>query len=210
MNDLSAIARHWMRQVELGRGIRPEATDLDLLNAVGVGELIAVKAAESQRDQCHKRTMRSMSGGNTGSNGTGEPTEHSEPPISKSPGTTPTPDATEAERQGRRRSAPASEPFCSVHREEKPMANIHGNGPDTDNGPNPDYVVQQPIHSIEIDTIPDVQGSYMVGRNGITRIEACLKRGLHCNIPYIRVWRGDECAAEFCQHNIVGVYYAPA
>lgn len=73
-----------------------------------------------------------------------------------------------------------------------------------------EHPVQQPIHSIEIDTIPDVQGSYAVGRNGVTRIEACTKPGLHCDIPYVRVWADDNCLAEFCQHNIVGVYFARA
>lgn len=71
-----------------------------------------------------------------------------------------------------------------------------------------EHPVDQPIDAIEIDTIPDVQGSYRVGRNGVTRIEACTKSGLHADIPYVRVWAGDECKAEFCQHNIVGVYFA--
>ena len=65
------------------------------------------------------------------------------------------------------------------------------------------------IDLIEIDTIPDVQGSYRVGRSGVTRIEAFTKSGLHADIPYVRVWAGDSPLAEFCQHNIVGVYFAP-
>lgn len=72
-----------------------------------------------------------------------------------------------------------------------------------------EHTVQQPIRAIDIDNIPDVQGSYAVGRNGVTRIEACQKSGLHANIPYVRVWKGDLCEAEFCQHNIVGVYFGP-
>lgn len=70
------------------------------------------------------------------------------------------------------------------------------------------HPVQQPISAIDIDTIPDVQGGYMVGRNDVTRIEATTKPGLHCDIPYVRVWAGETCLAEFCQHNIVGVYFA--
>lgn len=69
------------------------------------------------------------------------------------------------------------------------------------------HPVEQPIYAIDIDTIPDVQGGYIVGQNGCTRIEACSKPGLHCDIPYIRVWAGEECRAEFCQHNIAGVYF---
>lgn len=70
-----------------------------------------------------------------------------------------------------------------------------------------EHPIQQPIRAIDIDMIPDVQGGYAVGRNGVTRIEACQKSGLHANLPYVRVWKGAVCEAEFCQHNIVGVYF---
>lgn len=69
------------------------------------------------------------------------------------------------------------------------------------------HPVQQAITAIDIDTIPDVQGGYMVGRNDVTRIEATSKPGMYCDIPYVRVWAGETCLAEFCQHNIVGVYF---
>lgn len=77
-----------------------------------------------------------------------------------------------------------------------------------------EHPVEQPIRSIQIDTIaglgPDGDGNtYFVGDHGVTRIEACQKSGLHANIPYVRVWAGDTCLAEFCQHNIVGVYFEP-
>jgi hypothetical protein len=49
--------------------------------------------------------------------------------------------------------------------------------------------------------------SYGIGFDGVTRIEACTKSGLHADIPYVRVWKGDVPFAEFCQHNIVGVYF---
>lgn len=71
-----------------------------------------------------------------------------------------------------------------------------------------EHPIQQTIRAIDIDTIPDVQGGYVVGHSGVTRIEACTKPGLNCDIPYVRVWKGDVCEAEFCQHNIVGVYFA--
>lgn len=71
-----------------------------------------------------------------------------------------------------------------------------------------EHPVQQPIRAIEIDTIPESQAAYIVGQNGVTRIEACTKSGLHADLPYIRVWKGEVCEAEFCQHNIVGVYFA--
>ncbi len=48
---------------------------------------------------------------------------------------------------------------------------------------------------------------YSVGLNGVTRIEPCDKPGMYCDIPYLRVWRGDVAVAEFCSHNIVGTYF---
>lgn len=71
-----------------------------------------------------------------------------------------------------------------------------------------EHPVQQPIRAIDIDSIPGVQAGYVVGRNGVTRIEPCTKSGMYADIPYVRVWKGDVCEAEFCQHNIVGVYFA--
>lgn len=52
--------------------------------------------------------------------------------------------------------------------------------------------------------------SYRVGYDGVTRIEACTKSGMHASIPYVRVWRGDVAVGEWCQHQIVGVYFKGA
>lgn len=71
----------------------------------------------------------------------------------------------------------------------------------------PEHPVHQPIRAIDIDSIPGEQAGYLVGRNGVTRIEACTKPGPYSSIPYVRVWAGENCLAEFCQHNIVGVYF---
>ena len=71
-----------------------------------------------------------------------------------------------------------------------------------------EHPIGQPIKAIQIDTIPGVESSYSVGYNGVTKIEACQKSGIAANIPYVRVWKDEVCAAEFCQHNIVGVYFA--
>lgn len=62
------------------------------------------------------------------------------------------------------------------------------------------------IDMIKVDHEED--GYFRVGYGGVTRIEACTKPGLHCDIPYVRVWEGEKPAAEFCQHNIIGVYFA--
>lgn len=49
--------------------------------------------------------------------------------------------------------------------------------------------------------------AFRVGVDGVTRIEACTKSGMYADIPYVRVWKGDIAFAEFCQHQIIGVYF---
>jgi hypothetical protein len=71
-----------------------------------------------------------------------------------------------------------------------------------------EHPVDQIIDLIEIDTIEGSQGMWRVGQAGVTRIEATTKPGMHCDIPYVRVWAGDVALVEYCQHNIVGVYFA--
>ncbi|MEW9855893.1 hypothetical protein [Novosphingobium sp. M1R2S20] len=72
------------------------------------------------------------------------------------------------------------------------------------------HPVEQTIREIDVFLSGEELHYYSVGRSDVTRIEACTKPGLHCNIPYVRVWKGDVCEAEFCQHNIIGVYFEPA
>lgn len=72
----------------------------------------------------------------------------------------------------------------------------------------PEHPVNQPIDMISIG--PDEAGVMRVGESGITRIEPCTKSGMHADIPYVRVWKGDVAVAEFCQHNLTGVYFAAA
>ena len=61
MTTLTKISRHWSRQTEKRRGIRLEAAAMDILNAIGVGELIHLAAAEGQREECEKRSSQSQS-----------------------------------------------------------------------------------------------------------------------------------------------------
>lgn len=70
-----------------------------------------------------------------------------------------------------------------------------------------EHPIDQTIRGIDLSREPRL-ANYVVGQNGVTRIEACTKSGLHADVPYVRVWKGDVCEAEFCQHNIVGVYFA--
>lgn len=71
-----------------------------------------------------------------------------------------------------------------------------------------EHPVQQPIREIDVYLSEESATFYRVGKDGVTRIEACIKPGVYSNIPYVRVWKGDVCEAEFCQHNIVGVYFS--
>ncbi len=81
-----------------------------------------------------------------------------------------------------------------------------------------EHPVEQAIAHIVIRTIHERVGEIeassierlAVGYDGVTRIEACEKSGMYSPIPYVRVWAGDQCLAEFCQHNIVGVYFDDA
>lgn len=51
------------------------------------------------------------------------------------------------------------------------------------------------------------ENKYSVGRAGVTKIEEIMLPGLHCDIPHIRVWQGDEKVAEFCRHAIIGIWF---
>lgn len=73
--------------------------------------------------------------------------------------------------------------------------------------PSPEHPVEQPIRAIEHSGDPTTENVYVVGQGGVTRIEACTKSGAHADIPYVRVWRGEVCEAEFCQHNLMGVWF---
>lgn len=75
-----------------------------------------------------------------------------------------------------------------------------------------EHPIKQTIHSITIVDYEDSEEWYRVGANNVTRIEPCEKSGMHANLPYFRVFKkeNDEdefCHSEFCQHNIIGVYF---
>ena len=71
-----------------------------------------------------------------------------------------------------------------------------------------EHPVDQPIKSVIVcmDGPNDVE-RWVVGFGGVTHIDATTKSGMHANIPYVRVWKGDLAAAEYCQHNIIGVEF---
>ena len=70
-----------------------------------------------------------------------------------------------------------------------------------------EHPITQEIYAISVFNHGGGGEGYTVGYEGVTRIEATTKSGLHADIPYIRIWKGDLASAEFCQHNIVAVYF---
>lgn len=71
-----------------------------------------------------------------------------------------------------------------------------------------EHPIKQEIREVDVFLSDEGATFYKVGKDGVTHIESCVKSGLHADIPYIRVWKGSDCEGEFCQHNIVGVYFA--
>lgn len=41
----------------------------------------------------------------------------------------------------------------------------------------------------------------------VTEIRPIMKSGPYCGIPYVQVWCEDHLYAEFCQHQVQGVYF---
>lgn len=72
------------------------------------------------------------------------------------------------------------------------------------NRPWDDADMLRPIAELFVTGAAAHQG-YAVGRDGVTRISRFARFGLHNEIPYVRVHRGDEVLAEFCLHNVIGI-----
>jgi hypothetical protein len=92
------------RASEARKGVGLTGEDLDLLMSIGLGDILAQAKADYLKEQarCRDTRLRSIDGGNTGSIGTSAPTGPGAPPISKSSGTTPPPDAQKALQRARR------------------------------------------------------------------------------------------------------------
>lgn len=91
------------RAAELGKGIRLESADLDLLGSLGLFDMTHRAKSEylKERTQCRDARRRSINGANTGSLMTNGQTELVEAPISMSGGTIPPRDASAARRRVR-------------------------------------------------------------------------------------------------------------
>jgi hypothetical protein len=122
--ELPDTAQHWFRQTDKGKGIRLDGGQLDLLNAIGVGKVIADALADYQRNQCQQRAARSRS-----ISGEGSSSSRGRAEITKSSGTIPPPDENEQLHRARRRPRmpkPRSTPSSSKSREASNVAPIAG------------------------------------------------------------------------------------
>lgn len=66
---------------------------------------------------------------------------------------------------------------------------------------------QPPIVAIEVYKSDDESGYYCVGYLGVNHIESFTKPGMYSDIPYVRVWKNGQMHSEYCQHNILAVYF---
>ena len=95
------LDRRISRASEIGKGIRLEQADLDLLIGLGLADLVATAKSKFLKDQsqCRNVQRQSTGAGNTGSIGTDARMEPSDHPTSPYFGTTATRDASEARRR---------------------------------------------------------------------------------------------------------------
>ncbi|WP_294292850.1 hypothetical protein [uncultured Sphingomonas sp.] len=94
---MSEISRRVSKKIDDRRGVQLSADDLDLLVAAGIIGKLGEAAAEEQRNQCLQRSARSRSISAETSSSTPVATG----PISRSSGTMPPPDASEALQRAR-------------------------------------------------------------------------------------------------------------
>ena len=67
ISELSQLAVVWMKKSDGGKGLRLTPAQLDLLNAIGVGELIASAAAKAVTEKCQSKRSLSIKEENTSS-----------------------------------------------------------------------------------------------------------------------------------------------
>ena len=74
--------------------------------------------------------------------------------------------------------------------------------------PHTEHPVKQKIVAVRLPQKEGWISEYEVGKRSVTHMEACEKSGPYTYIPYIRIWSGDTCLAEVCQHGTIAVYFA--
>jgi hypothetical protein len=67
--------------------------------------------------------------------------------------------------------------------------------------------VQQDVQAITFPAPYGQIGEYEINLDGVTHIEQVNRPGLHCDIPYLRVWKDDVCLAELSQHGVIHVRF---
>lgn len=70
-----------------------------------------------------------------------------------------------------------------------------------------EHPTEQVIRSILVVDNVHTNENYTIGSKGVTKIEPFTKSGMYADIPYLRVWKGEFVHSEFCQHQIIGVYF---
>lgn len=83
--------------------------------------------------------------------------------------------------------------------------------PSSDKHSEANKMSRQKIQKILISRDPENEESYVSNYDTDIRFEE--RNGLHCSLPYLAVYKRHHAeaewqkVAEFCQHNIIGVYY---
>ena len=103
ISELSQLAVSWMKKSSGGKGLRLTPAQLDLLNAIGVGELVAFAAAEAISKQCLNKRHLATSEADISLSRTSDATELSARRFTKSSGTTNSPDEIAAAQRARLR-----------------------------------------------------------------------------------------------------------
>ena len=99
------LDRKLSRAAEIGKGVRLEPADLDLLASLGLFDLTHAAKSEYLRSQsqCRDARRRSIAAANTSCDGTGAPTALSAVRTTPCSSTTPNSDVIAASQRGRRK-----------------------------------------------------------------------------------------------------------
>ena len=103
ISELSQLAVVWMKKSDGGKGLRLTPAQLDLLNAIGVGELVASAAAKAVTEKCQSKRSLSTREENTNSYRIEDATALFDRHTTRSYGTTSKPDEIAAARRARLR-----------------------------------------------------------------------------------------------------------
>lgn len=64
-----------------------------------------------------------------------------------------------------------------------------------------------PLVGVSVANTDNGEEYYRVGFDDVTAVEWGTTRGLHCDLPTVRVYRRGKPWSEHPFHNVIGVYY---